>query len=122
MFVHFGRIFAVAQKFEQVVIGQEVEPWKGSSFCLQERIQHLLRFIQAFRDVIEVSVEILDKESRQYIWFRMDTIHMGADPSIEILKFVDIPNKLTILILLGSEDGLEINPLSLDLGQHFQGL
>jgi phosphopantetheine adenylyltransferase len=71
MFVHFGRIFAVAQKFEQVVIGQEVEPWKGSSFCLQERIQHLLRFIQAFRDVIEVSVEILDKESRQNIWFRM---------------------------------------------------
>lgn len=44
---------------------------------------------------------------------------MYSNSDVEILEFVDVSDKLSILILLWGKDGLEIDPLSLHLHQHF---
>ena len=47
---------------------------------------------------------------------------MCTDPSIQNMEFVDVTDELSILILLRGKNSLKIDPLSLNLCEHFQGL
>ena len=47
---------------------------------------------------------------------------MCTDSSIQNMELVDITNKLPVLILLRGKNSLKIDPLSLDLCEHFQCL
>ena len=52
----------------------------------------------------------------------MYSVHMCTDPSIQNMEFVDVTDELSILILLRGKNSLKIDPLSLNLCEHFQGL
>ena len=122
MLVDFTRVSAVAKQFEEIIIGQEVEPREGSSLGLQQTVQHLLTFVKSLRDVIEVIVEVVDQQSHKDVGVVVDTVHVGTDPAVQNVEFVDVTDQLPILVLLGGEDCLQVNPLPLHLSQHFQGL
>lgn len=121
MRVNFIRVFAVAQQFKQIIISQEEEPRKRGSLRIQKTEQNFLRFLKLLRNLIKIIIEIIDKQDNKDIFLTMNPIHMRRNPLIQDLKLIDIASQLMLLVLLRREDSLEIDPLSLDLDQHFEG-
>ena len=122
VFVDLARVPAVAEQFEEVVIGQEVEPGEGPSLGLEQAVEDLLTFVEALRYVVKVVVEVFDEQGDEDIGVVVNAVHVGTDPAVEDVELVNIADELPVLVLLGGKDGLKVDPLPLHLGEHLEGL
>mmetsp|Transcript_11716 Transcript_11716/g.17888 ORF Transcript_11716/g.17888 Transcript_11716/m.17888 type:complete len:222 (-) Transcript_11716:3415-4080(-) len=114
MGLHTEGLLGFGKDFEQLVVGQEVEPGEEASLGLEVVVETLLDAFQLLVGSLENLAELLNLYDSEGCGVVIDAVHEVVPGDVDFLELGAFDGHL-VDDILGGEDGLEVEPDRLNL-------
>ena len=101
MRLHRLRVLRLAEYFEQIVVGNEVEARKDDLLRLQVHVERLLDVLETRVHLVELLVDALDARSAVRVRIAVDAHHDRLPTRVQVLELDGLFGQLVADILAG---------------------